>query len=88
MSVPVNVSKYLQLKTPLSIISSQPFIHRPPTPHHPLVDDPLVVPDAALVADGVEAVAVGVSSPGYIDHPEESRDVVIRKTWKDEEGNS
>ena len=88
MSVPVNVSKYFKLQTLLSIISSQPFIHRSPTPHHPLVDDPLVVPDAALVADGVEAVAVGVSSPGDIDHPVESRDVVISKTWKDEEGNS
>ena len=55
-----------------SPISSLPFIHWPPASDHPLIDDPLVVPDAALIADGVEAIAVSVASPRHVDEPGET----------------
>ena len=44
-----------------------PFIHGSPSPRHPLIHNPLVVPDAGHVADAVQPITVGISCPRHID---------------------
>ena len=49
-----------------------PFVHWPPAPSNSLEDDPLAVPDAGEVADGVEATAVCIAGPCDVDDPDKA----------------
>ena len=49
-----------------------PFVHWPPSPSNSLEDDPLAVPDAGEVADGVEATAVCIAGPCDVDDPDKA----------------
>lgn len=45
-----------------------PFLSAP-SACNPLIDNPLAIPYACVVAQGVESVAVGIASPRHIQHP-------------------
>ena len=69
VGVPINVSGYNYIRDLLEVWWSYhlPLIHGSPSPRHPLIHNPLVVPDTWHVADAVKPITVGVSCPRHID---------------------
>ena len=58
-----------------------PFVHWPPSPSNSLEDDPLAVPDAGEVADGVEATAVCIAGPCDVDDPDKADVTDLQREW-------